>query len=94
MPNREGFSPDVVLKSIFHGPDFWLEAFDVPAADPLPALVERGLGLLRWQAQVAGQILDDPASFAGWAREIEAKQRRLIETLATTPARPSVLELS
>jgi flavin-dependent dehydrogenase len=89
VPNREAFSPEVILKSVLHGPAFWAETFDLPAAPPLPALLERGLALLRWQAEVGQAILRDADWFRRWAAEVAAKQQRLAATLAGRPSLPT-----
>jgi geranylgeranyl reductase family protein len=82
VPNREVLSPDVVLKSFLHGPRFWMEAFDLSAANPLRDLVERGVRMAQWERSVAASIADDLTWFGDWALEVGAKQLSVLRSTA------------
>jgi menaquinone-9 beta-reductase len=74
VPNREVLSPSVLVKSLAHGPLFWMEAFDVSATKPLPDLLKRGAEMAQWERAVAASISRDPSWFGEWALEIGVKQ--------------------
>jgi geranylgeranyl reductase family protein len=81
VPNREGFSPDVILKSMLHGPSFWMEAASV-SADELPQdLLRRSADLWRWQLDVATSMVSDASWYRDWTIEILTKQSRVFRTL-------------
>jgi hypothetical protein len=82
VPNREGFSPDVVLKSLAHGPAFWMEATNVSAKNLPLDIFRRGTDLLRWELDVARAVLSDPDWFRDWAVEIGTKQAKVLRTLS------------
>lgn len=82
VPNREGFAPDVILKSLVHGPQFWLEAFDLSSrAGPLE-LLGKGLELARWQSDAAAGMLADADWSRDWMQEITEKQLAVMSLLA------------
>ena len=83
VPNREGFSPDVVLKSLAHGPAFWMEATDVSARTLPIDLLKRGADLLRWEVNVARAVVSDFDWFKDWAIEIGTKQVKVFEKMST-----------
>jgi geranylgeranyl reductase family protein len=81
VPNREGFAPDVIFKSLAHGPSFWMEASGM-SADTLPIdLVKRGADMLRWELDVARSVLSDADWFRDWTIEILTKQSKVIRNL-------------
>ncbi len=80
VPNREGLSPDVVLKSIFHGPEFWLRLFEISPQRLLPDLVNRLLDAASWQSTALQHVLNDVEWSANWWREIDQKQRQVFRT--------------
>lgn len=81
VPNREGFSPEVVWKSIAHSPRFWMEVFHVRDDHFLLDSATRMLELTRWQSETALNVLRDFEWFRDWLREIDRKQRKVVATL-------------
>jgi len=81
VPNRQGLSPDIVLKSIVHGPAFWMEAADISAGNLPQDLVKRGADLLRWEIGLARAVVTDPDWFRDWAVEIGTKQIKVLRNL-------------
>jgi geranylgeranyl reductase family protein len=82
VPNREALSRDVMLKSVMHGPAFWMEAFGMTRADlPLDAL-RKATQLARWEGNLASSIVADFNWFSDWAAELGAKQLDVLAALA------------
>jgi geranylgeranyl reductase family protein len=81
IPNREGLAPDIVLKSLLHGPGFWRRVFELEAQPPISDLARRSASLLRWQSEVLDHASKDPEWFIGWLAEIGGKQATLLRNL-------------
>ncbi|MEJ2273014.1 MAG: NAD(P)/FAD-dependent oxidoreductase [Woeseiaceae bacterium] len=82
VPNREGFSPYVVWKSIAHGPSFWMKVANVSATSLPRDLVRNASELLRWELDVASAIAGDPDWFRNWLIEIGTKQAKVMRSLS------------
>jgi flavin-dependent dehydrogenase len=87
VPNRDGFSADIVGKSLVHGPAFWMEAFDISSHRLAPDALAAGLRLAAWAAGVAQSGLEDAAWCRDWADEVGAKQREVFRLLVTAQLR-------
>ena len=85
VPNREGFSSDIVLKSLLHGPSFWMEAFNIGTHNTLFDTFSRGMDWINWELGVARGLMNDFEWFQAWAFEVNQKQRDLVKILASTP---------
>jgi geranylgeranyl reductase family protein len=85
VPNREGFSPEIVAKTLFHSPQFWMDVFDVRGEHLLLDAAIRTVELSRWESEAALHLLADFEWFRAWLDEIDRKQRELI----LTPGRSS-----
>ena len=85
IPNREGFSPDMIIKSFLHGPAFWAEAFNIRPHNPLFETFSRSMEWVNWQFGIARVLINDFDWFQAWAWEVNQKQRDLFKILATTP---------
>jgi hypothetical protein len=81
VPNREGFSPDIILKSMLHGPSFWMQAASLSADEMPKGLLRRSADLWRWQLDVATSIVSDPNWYRDWTIEILTKQTRVFRNL-------------
>jgi hypothetical protein len=89
VPNREGFSPEIVLKSVMHGPAFWMRALDLTPDNLAGDVVRKGTELLKWQTQLASAMMTDFDWFSDWALEIGSKQIRVLNTLISPGKRHS-----
>jgi len=87
VPNRDGFSPEVVIKSLLHGPSFWMEAFQIGTQYTLLDTFSRGMDWVNWELGVARGLINDFEWFQAWASEVNQKQRELLKILAKTPPR-------
>ena len=85
VPNREGLSPDIVLKSVLHGPSFWMEAFNIGKHDTLWDTLSCGMDWVNWELDVFRNLVNDYEWFKGWAAEVNQKQSELIRLLSKTP---------
>lgn len=85
IPNREGFSPDLFIKSLLHTPPFWMEAFDIRTGHLLFDTFSRGIEWFTWELGVGRDLLNDLDWFKGWASEVSQKQRELVKILGSTP---------
>ncbi len=87
IPNREGFSPEVFIKSFLHGPPFWLEAFGIRTQHTFFDTLTRGIEWFNWELGVGRDLLNDFDWFKGWAFEVNQKQRDLVKILENAPPR-------
>lgn len=77
VPAREGLRPEVVLKSLLHGPGFWFEAMS--AADGEPATA--GGYVAQIPSALFRTAVSDPAWSGRWALEILSKQVKLARAM-------------
>jgi geranylgeranyl reductase family protein len=84
VPCRDALSVDVVLKSLVHGPDFWIEALGRPGASSARDLFRRGPELFMENSKLALKAATEVDWIAGWASEIAAKQLKIAGLLLTT----------
>jgi menaquinone-9 beta-reductase len=82
VPNREGLSSDVIMKSVMHGPSFWMDALGLSRTTTPTDLVRHSLELLRWETGIASSVMTDFGWFRNWALEIGAKQLKVLEMLS------------
>ena len=87
IPTREGFSIDVVIKSLLHAPPFWMEAFDIGRRHTLFDTFTRGIEWLDWELGVARAVLNDFNWFRAWALEVNQKQLELFKILRSATPR-------
>ena len=86
IPNRDGFSLDVVMKSLLHAPPFWMEAFNIGTRHTLFDTFTRGIEWFDWELGVARAVLNDFDWFRAWALEVNQKQLELLKILrSATP---------
>ena len=85
IPNREGFSPEVFIKSLLHAPPFWLEAFDIRTRHTFFDTLTRGIEWFTWELGVGRDLLNDFDWFTAWASEVNQKQLELFKILGSTP---------
>ncbi|MCU0734210.1 MAG: geranylgeranyl reductase family protein, partial [Methylotetracoccus sp.] len=84
VPAREGLSARILLKSLLHGPGFWMEAFGVPKDPPLAsiaAMTAGGARLAEGQAELWRGVAADPAWSTRWMLELLGKEFRLARAL-------------
>ena len=81
IPNREGFSPEIFMKSFLHGPPFWLEAFGIRTEHTFFDSITRGIEWFSWELGVGRDLVNDFDWFKGWASEINQKQQDLMKIL-------------
>ncbi len=84
VPNREGFSPDILIKSLLHSPPFWIEAFDIGRRNTLLNTLRSGIHGFNWGIGVTWDLLNDFDWFQSWASEVNQKQFDLIKILRST----------
>lgn len=77
IPARAGLTPEMFVRSLVHGPAFWREALGVPGKGGISDWLASGAALLRFQSSLARAVIDDGPWLREWAREAEAKQRKL-----------------
>lgn len=82
VPNREGFSPDIIWKSIAHGPAFWMEASNISTGTFAVDILRRGADVIRWELDVAKAIASDSDWFRDWVIEVGTKQAKVFQTLS------------
>ncbi|UCE63156.1 MAG: NAD(P)/FAD-dependent oxidoreductase [Nitrospirota bacterium] len=87
VPNREGFSPDIVLKSLLHGPSFWMEAFNIGKHDTVLDTLRCGVDWFNWELDVFRHLVSDYEWFQAWASEVNEKQSDLYQLLSNIPPR-------
>jgi menaquinone-9 beta-reductase len=87
IPNREGFSLDVVIKSLLHAPPFWMEAFDIGTRHTFIDTFTRGIEWFEWELGVARAVLNDFDWFRAWTLEVNQKQLELFKILRSAPPR-------
>jgi len=85
VPNRQGFAPDVILKSMLHGPGFWMEAADLSSGNLPRDVLQRSADLWQWQLDVAGSLISDADWYRNWTVEILTKQSRVFRNLIGYP---------
>ncbi len=91
VPAREGLRPEVVLKSLLHGPGFWFEALSGAERESADRYVAR------IPSALARTVTSDPRWSARWALELFGKEFRLARRLwpvfpalaSTTPLGPA-----
>jgi flavin-dependent dehydrogenase len=81
VPCRDGLSIDVLLKSVLHGPDFWIDAFGGSGGSSVLDLFRRGPDLLVENSKIALKATAELDWIAGWASEIAAKQLKVAAML-------------
>jgi menaquinone-9 beta-reductase len=81
VPCRDGLSIEVLLKSVLHGPDFWIDAFGGSGGTSVLDLFRRGPDLLVENSKLALKATAELDWIAGWASEIAAKQLRVAAML-------------
>ncbi len=77
VPAREGVTPEMFVRALAHGPDFWRRVLRAEAPRGLSDWLRDGANLMRWQASVGQAIIKDVAWYRAWVREVESKQRRV-----------------
>jgi geranylgeranyl reductase family protein len=75
VPARRGVTPEMFLRTLAHGPDFWRRVLGVEGPRTFADWFADGASLVRWQASVGRAVIDDPAWFRAWLFEVERKQR-------------------
>jgi menaquinone-9 beta-reductase len=74
VSGREGFSVEVFLKSVMHGPAFWLKALNLSPSN-LPGDLLRGLAeFLNYETRDLASIPTEARWLGDWATEIARKQ--------------------
>jgi geranylgeranyl reductase family protein len=73
LPARDALSVDVLLRSMLHGPDFWLRALGMGAGGSWAELVAGGLRFARWPAEVVRDSMDDLEWTTAWLAEVRQK---------------------
>jgi geranylgeranyl reductase family protein len=76
VPARNGVTPEMFLRAMVHGPDFWMRALQLDPTSPVQWL-RRGADALRFQVDLTKAILSDGPWFRAWAKEVENKQRKV-----------------
>jgi geranylgeranyl reductase family protein len=84
VPCRDALSIDVFVKSLVHGPAFWIEAFGRPGETPALDLLRRGPDLFMENSKLALKAAKEVDWIAGWASEVAAKQLKLAGMLLAT----------
>jgi hypothetical protein len=69
-PVREGIPPAVALGLMTRAPELWLRVLQ---ADPAANLLNHGVSLLRWQAEIASSVAADFPRWSNWALDVGAK---------------------
>jgi menaquinone-9 beta-reductase len=92
VPNREGFSPDILFKSLVHAPSFWMEAFDIGKRHTLLDSLIRGIQGFTWELGVARDLFNDFDWFKSWASEVNQKQFELFRILGNAPPQSTHLK--
>ena len=87
VPTREGFSLDVVIKSLLHAPPFWMEAFNIGTRRTLFDTFTRGIEWFEWELGVARAVMNDFDWFRAWALEVNQKQLELFKILQSATPR-------
>jgi hypothetical protein len=82
LPARDGLSADVLLRSVLHGPQFWMQTLGAGAGGSWAQLVASGLRAARWQAEVVRDSLDDLEWTAAWLAEVRQKWLGVVQHLA------------
>jgi geranylgeranyl reductase family protein len=83
VPCRDALTADVLLKSLVHGPNFWIEALGRPGASPALDLFRRGPELFVENSKLALKAATEIDWIAGWASEVAAKQLKIAGLLLT-----------
>lgn len=73
IPASRGLSPDILLKSWMHSPQFWMQAFGMAPHRFLLDLASNGFQLASWQAELIRNTVKDSEWSAEWAREVRQK---------------------
>ncbi len=81
VPCRDALSIDVFVKSVLHGPDFWIDAFGRSGGTSVLDLLRRGPDLLVENSKLALKATTEVDWIAGWASEVAAKQLRVAAML-------------
>jgi hypothetical protein len=82
VPTREGLSADVMLKSLAHGPDFWMRAFDIKPQTFLTDVMSAGLRFASWQARALQDSINDLAWSRAWLGEVQGKWAKVLRAQA------------
>lgn len=77
LPAREGLTPEMFVRALVHGPGFWREALGAGGPAGASGWLASGAALLGFQSSLARAVKDDGAWLYEWAREVQAKQRKL-----------------
>ncbi len=83
IPNREGLSPDIIFKTLVHGPDFWRRALEIPSSATPSDLMRKGISLLEWNTTALRQAIDDQQWYSQWLREVGLKQFEVLRQFPT-----------
>lgn len=81
VPNREGFSPEVILKSLFHSPEFWMEIFKISPHNFIEDMIKSGVNFTIWEMTTLNRILGDINWFRDWWIEVNEKQINILNGL-------------
>jgi geranylgeranyl reductase family protein len=82
VPSREGLSADVIVKSLMHGPAFWLEAFRASPASLPTEILRQSAELVSYETRFAASAPAELGWIGAWAAEVARKQLDVVATLA------------
>lgn len=82
VPAREGVTPEMFVRALAHGPDFWRRVLRAEAPRGLSDWLRDGANLMRWQASVGQAIIKDVAWYRAWVREVESERRVGMQALS------------
>jgi len=78
VPTREGLSLDVLLKSLAHGPRFWMDVLGFTSDRPWDGFAR----LLGSTAQMLRDSFDDFEWSRSWLLEVQGKWLEVLRTRA------------
>lgn len=78
VPARQAITPEMFVRSVFHGPQFWAQVFGLGRETSWTGRAARAADALRWQTQLARTAVEDGPWFRAWLQEVESKQRKLV----------------
>lgn len=81
VPARQGLSAEIVLKSLVHGPEFWLRAFEIRPEHTLSDLMAAGIRVGGWQARMLQGLVAEPRWHRDWLLELQGKGLEIARTL-------------
>jgi geranylgeranyl reductase family protein len=78
VPIRKLLRPDVLWKSVAHGPRFWMDFFGISRNHLLKDLFRRGIELGRWELSTLVDLARDSEWQVQWGREVARKQSQVM----------------